>query len=84
MLRVFFGGGAMPNQEVAARAQLMLPFLNAMHELDITNVELARRMGVTPSYASMLLRGKKNTTIDMLIRLSNILCLVLTFNLSDG
>lgn len=55
------------------RAQPMQEFRRVMREKGITAAELARRLEVSPSHISELLRGRKNVTIDQLYLIADAL-----------
>lgn len=52
---------------------ISIQVFNRMKELNISQVDLAKRMNVTKSYISQILKGNKNMTIETIVKLSEIL-----------
>lgn len=51
-----------------------------MHELGVSNSELARRMGVSPSRVTRIIEGSRNLTLKTLARLES----ALSFRMDSG
>lgn len=52
---------------------ITLQVLQSMEEQEVTQKELARRMGCTQQYVSNLLKGSSNMTLETIARLENAL-----------
>ena len=52
---------------------ITLQVLRSMEEQNVTQKELARRMGCTQQYVSNLLKGSSNMTLETIARLENAL-----------